>query len=150
MANVVLDNWGVVTSVVGGGVAVLLYFVKSWRDVEELKEHRRKQETQTSVLTEKVDNYHTAAVAREAKHQQAYELKLQEHRSEVLRELGVVRKEGADAVLRLNEKVDALDKLLTVMVERQNQLLDASRRQEARNERVDRVLWARSRDGPEE
>jgi hypothetical protein len=102
------------------------------------------------VLAEKVDSYHTAAVAREAKHQQAYELKLQEHRSEVLRELGVVRKEGADAVLRLNEKVDALDKLLTVMVERQNQLLDASRRQESRNERIDRVLWARSRDGPDE
>jgi hypothetical protein len=45
VASPILDNWGVVTSVVGGGVAVLLYFVKSWRDVEELKEHRRKQET---------------------------------------------------------------------------------------------------------
>ncbi|UOG76295.1 hypothetical protein MTX78_06765 [Hymenobacter tibetensis] len=136
-----MSYWGVLASMLTATSAAVLYFIKSWRDVEALKEHRRAQQTQITALLEKVDNYHIAALAREVKHKQAFEAKLQEARTDTAREAAAGRRESANAILRLNERVEALDKLLSVAVERQNQLLDSTRRQEVRNERVEKMLW---------
>lgn len=136
-----MSYWGVLASMLTATSAAVLYFIKSWRDVEALKEHRRAQQTQITALLEKVDNYHMAAMAREVKHKQAFELKLQETRTDTAREAAAGRRESASALLRLNERVEALDKLLSVALERQNQLLDSTRRQDARNERVEKMLW---------
>lgn len=136
-----MSYWGVLVSVLTAGSAGVLYFIKSWRDVETLKEHRRAQEMQIAALLEKVDGYQMAALAREVKHKQAFEIKLQEHRTEITREVAVGRRESTNSVLRLHERVEALDKLLSVSVERQNQLMDSTRRQEVRSERVEQILW---------
>lgn len=138
-----MSYWGIVVSVLTACSAGTLYFIKSWRDVETLKEHRRTQEMQIAALLEKVDGYQMAALAREVKHKQAFEMKLHEHRTETARDLTAGRRENANAVLRLHERVEALDKLLSVSVERQNQLLDSTRRQEVRSERVEKILWSR-------
>jgi hypothetical protein len=139
--NDLMSYWGLLASVLTATSAAVLYFIKSWRDVEALKEHRRNQEVQLAALLEKVDSYQMAALAREVKHKQAFEVKLQEHRTDTAREAAAGRRESASAVLRLNERVEALDKLLSVALERQNQLLDSTRRQEVRNERVEKILW---------
>ncbi|WP_375436602.1 hypothetical protein [uncultured Hymenobacter sp.] len=96
---------------------------------------------QIAALLEKLDGYQMAALAREVKHKQAFEIKFQEHRTEMAREVTVGRRESANSVLRLHERVEALDKLLSVSVERQNQLMDSTRRQEVRSERVEQILW---------
>ena len=137
----VMSYWGILVSVLTACSAGVLYFIKSWRNVETLKEHRRAQEMQIAALLEKVDGYQMAALAREVKHKQAFEIKLQEHRTEMAREVAAGRRENANSVLRLHERVEALDKLLSVSVERQNQLMDSTRRQEVRSERVEQILW---------
>lgn len=138
-----ISYWGIVASALTAASASVLYFIKNWRDVEALKEQRRIQDLQLAALLEKVDAYQMAGVDRERKFKQAVELKLQEQRAELGREAATGRREGTTAVLRLNERVDSLDKQLTVSVERLNQLLDSTRRQELRNERVDKMLWSR-------
>lgn len=134
--------WGILVSVLTAGSAAVLYFVKNWRDVEALKEQRRVQESQLAALLEKIDRCQRAATEQEAHHKQAFELKLQEHRTDLAREVSLVRRESNTAVGRLYERVESLDKQLTVSVERQNQLLDSTRRQDQRNERMEKLLWS--------
>jgi len=136
--------WGIAASVLTAASAAVVYFVKNWRDVEALKEQRRAQDAQLIGLLERIESYQRSSSEQETRYKQAYELKLQEQRNDLTREVAVVRQEGAAAVNRLYERVDSLDKQLTVSVERQNQLLDSTRRQELRNERFDKMLWSRA------
>jgi len=138
-----MSYWGIVASVLTAASAAVLYFVKNWRDVEALKEQRRAQEEQLAALLKKIDSYQLDGAEREVRAKQAFELKLQEQRAELVREVALGRRDSSTAVLRLNERLEALDKQLTVSMERQNQLLDSTRRQELRNERVDKMLWSR-------
>ncbi|MBO0360771.1 hypothetical protein J0X19_22615 [Hymenobacter sp. BT186] len=134
--------WGILVSLLTAGSAAVVYFVKNWRDVEALKEQRRLQDNQLAVLLEKVDRCQRAATEQEMQYRQAFEMKLQEHRADVAREVALLRRESKTATNRLHERLEALDKQLTVSVERQNQLLDSTRRQDQRNERMEKLLWS--------
>lgn len=134
--------WGILVSVLTAGSAAVLYFVKNWRDVEALKEQRRVQEGQLAALLEKIDRCQRTATEQEAHYKQAFEMKLQEHRADVAREVALLRRESKTGTSRLHERIEALDKQLTVSVERQNQLLDSTRRQDQRNERMEKLLWS--------
>jgi len=134
--------WGILVSVLTASSAAVVYFVKNWRDVEALKEQRRLQDNQLAVLLEKIDRCQRIAAEQEVQYRQAFEAKLQEYRIEVAREVALWRRESKTATGRLHERIEALDKQLTVSVERQNQLLDSTRRQEQRNERLEKLLWS--------
>lgn len=135
-----LDNWGVVSSVVGGAVAVLLYFVKNWRAVEELKVTCLKQEQQSAALALKVDDYHLAAVAREAKLREEMKLQAEQVRNESLHQRAELRKEMTDLVLKLTERLANIDKTMALVEERTKVLTEASKEQDSRNKWADRIL----------
>lgn len=135
-----LDNWGVVTSVVGGSVAVLLYFVRNWRVVEELKVTCQKQEMQSAALALKVDDYHIKAVAREAKLREEMKLQAEQVRMESLQQRAELRKEMTDLVLKLTERLANIDKTMALVEERTKVLTEASKEQDSRNKWADRIL----------
>ena len=135
-----LDNWGVVTSVVAGAVAVLLYFVKNWRAVEELKVACQKQEQQAAALAVKVDDYHISAVAREGKLREEMKLQAEQVRNEGLQQRAELRREMTDLVLKLTERLAHIDKTMALVEERTKVLTEASKEQDSRNKWADRIL----------
>jgi hypothetical protein len=136
----ILEHWGVVSSVVGGAVAVLLYFVKNWRAVEELKVTCQKQEQQSAALALKVDDYHVSAVAREAKLREEMKLHAEQVRVESLQQRAELRKEMTDLVLKLTERLANIDKTMALVEERTKVLAEASKEQDSRNKWADRIL----------
>ncbi|UOQ51741.1 hypothetical protein [Hymenobacter cellulosivorans] len=148
MADSVLEHWGVVTSVVGGFVAVLLYFVKSWRDVEMLKTECQTQQQRAESLTLKVDEYHVAAVAREAKLREEVKLNIEQLRTEALQQRSELRKEMMDLVMKLTETLSGIDKTLMLVDERTKVLTEASKEQQEHNKWADRILARLDNSGP--
>ena len=146
MDNLVLEHWGVVTSVVGGGVAVLLYFVKNWRAVEELKVTCQKQEQTAAALALKVDDYHIAAVAREAKLREEMKLQAEQMRTEALQQRTELRKEMTELVFKLTERLANIDKTMALVEERTKNLTDATKEQYERNRWADRILAKLEKD----
>lgn len=140
MANPLLDNWGVVTSVVGGAVAVLLYFVKNWRAVEELKATCRTNEQKSEALTLRVDEYHVSAVAREAKLRDEVRLDIERLRTESLEQREALRQQMTELVLKLTERLGHIDKTMALVEERTRNLSDAYKEQVERNRWADRIL----------
>ncbi|SHL75642.1 hypothetical protein [Hymenobacter psychrotolerans] len=138
--SLILANWGVVSSVVGGAVAVLLYFVKNWRAVEELKVTCQKQESQSAALALKVDDYHVAAVAREAKLREEMKRHAEQVRVESLQQRAELRKEMTELVLKLTERLANIDKTMALVEERTKVLTEASKEQDSRNKWADRIL----------
>ncbi|GGG35668.1 hypothetical protein [Hymenobacter glacieicola] len=135
-----LSNWGVLSSVVAGAVAVLLYFVKNWRAVEELKISCQKQEQKSEALALKVDEYHVAAVAREAKLREEIKLQAEQVRIEGLQQRAELRKEMTELVLKLTERLANIDKTMALVEERTKVLTEASKEQDSRNKWADRIL----------
>ncbi|WP_262383907.1 hypothetical protein [Hymenobacter lutimineralis] len=135
-----LEHWGVVTSVVCGGVAVLLYFVKSWRDVETLKTACQTQQQRAETLTLKVDQFHVDAVARESKLREEVKLHLEQVRTEGLQHRSELRKEMVDLVMKLTEKLSHIDKTMALVEQMTKMLTEASKDQHERNKWADRIL----------
>jgi hypothetical protein len=140
VANLLLDHWGVVSSEMGAAAAVLLYFVKSWRDVEALKADCAAHVLRTTALAVKVDEYHAAAVTSEAKLREEMKQQAEQVRAEGQQQRAELRKEMADLVLKLTERLANIDKNMALVEERTKVLTEASKEQDARNKWADHIL----------
>ncbi|WP_019949628.1 hypothetical protein [Hymenobacter aerophilus] len=138
--NSVFEHWGVLTSVVAGAVAVLLYFVRNWRVVEELKANCTANQQKAEALTLRVDEYHVSAVAREEKLRLEMSKQAEAIRTEALQQRTEIRKEMLELVMKLSEKLTHIDKTLALVDERTKTLSDFTKDQQKRNEWADRIL----------
>ena len=121
-------------------MAVLLYFVKNWRVVEELKVTSQRQEQQSAALALKVDDYHVSAVARERQLREEMKLHAEQVRNESLQQRAELHKEMTELVLKLTERLANIDKTMALVEERTKVLTEASKEQDSRNKWVDRIL----------
>ncbi|MFD2787376.1 hypothetical protein [Hymenobacter rubripertinctus] len=146
--NSMLEHWGVLTSVVAGAVAVLLYFVRNWRVVEELKANCTANQQKAEALAVRVDDYHVSAVAREEKLRLEMSKQAEAIRTEALQQRTEIRKEMLELVMKLSEKLTHIDKTLALVDERTRVLTDFTKDQQKRNEWADRILARLDNNGP--
>ncbi|WP_019946743.1 hypothetical protein [Hymenobacter aerophilus] len=146
--NSVFEHWGVITSVVVGAVSVLLYFVKNWRAVEELKATCVANQQKAEALAVRVDDYHVSAVAREEKLRLEMGKQAEAIRTEALQQRTELRREMVELVMKLGEKLANIDKTMALVEERTKVLTDFTKDQQKRNEWADRILARLDTHGP--
>ncbi|NVO30257.1 hypothetical protein [Hymenobacter lapidiphilus] len=146
--NSVFEHWGVITSVVVGAVSVLLYFVKNWRAVEELKATCVANQQKADALAVRVDDYHVSAVAREEKLRLEMGKQAEAIRTEALQQRTELRREMVELVMKLGEKLANIDKTMALVEERTKVLTDFTKDQQKRNEWADRILARLDNNGP--
>ncbi|WP_019949050.1 hypothetical protein [Hymenobacter aerophilus] len=144
--NSVFEHWGVITSVVVGAVSVLLYFVKNWRAVEELKATCVANQQKAEALAVRVDDYHVSAVAREEKLRLEMGKQAEAIRTEALQQRTELRREMVELVMKLGEKLANIDKTMALVEERTKVLTDFTKDQQKRNEWADRILARLDKD----
>ncbi|WP_019949770.1 ATP synthase subunit B family protein [Hymenobacter aerophilus] len=146
--NSVFEHWGVLTSIIVGGVSVLLYFVKNWRAVEDLKTNCAANYKKSEALALLVDEFHVSAVAREEKLRLEMSKQAELIRTEALQQRTELRKEMVELVMKLGEKLTHIDKTLALVDERTKTLSDFTKDQQKRNEWADRILARLDSNGP--